>query len=58
MVSVFDSHHIGIYVKLSINSVNAARFFRQRGTENFCICGVVSYVTEVSAEFDASVFSY
>ena len=55
---MFDSHRTGIYVKLSINSVNAARFFRQRGTENFCICDDVSYVTEVSAELDASVFSY
>jgi len=56
--TVFDSRHTDIYVKLSIKSVNAARFFRQRGTENFCICSVVSYVTEVSAEVDASFFSY
>jgi hypothetical protein len=58
MVFVFDSRHTGIYVNSSINSVKAARFFRQRGTENFGICGVVSYVTEVSAELGATVFSY
>ena len=37
--------------------IKSARFFGQRGTDNFCICGVVPYVTEVSAELDASIFS-
>ena len=46
------------FCKLSINPVNAARLFRQRGTENFCIFCVVSYVTVVSVELDASFFSY